>query len=109
MTVSIYLGIFDICPNCSLWLLLLMLGAWFLGWLLGYWIKDYRIKAEINGLHRDIKNWKNKLTKTESEVEQAKYDREKVGGEIATTKSRLLDSNVRYKALQEKYNQLESK
>ena len=109
MTVSIYLGIFDICPNCSLWLLLLMLGAWFLGWLLGYWIKDYRLKAEINGLHRDIKNWKNKLTKTESEVEQAKYDREKIGGEIATTKSRLLDSNVRYKALQEKYNQLESK
>jgi predicted flap endonuclease-1-like 5' DNA nuclease len=109
MTVSIYLGIFDICPNCSLWLLLLMLGAWFLGWLLGYWIKDYRLKAEINGLHRDIKNWKNKLTKTESEVEQAKYDREKIVGEIATTKSRLLDSNVRYKALQEKYNQLESK
>lgn len=108
MTLSIYLSFFEWCPNCSLWLLLLLLGAWILGWLLWNWTKGSRLETEINGLHGDIKNWKKKFTETESDLAQAKYDREKISGEFATVKSRLADSDVRYRALEEKYNQLES-
>ena len=78
MTLSIYLGIFSWCPHCSWWLFLLLLGAWFLGWLLWDWTKGSRLKTEVNGLHGDIRNWKKKFTETESDLTQAKYDREKL-------------------------------
>ena len=108
MTLSIYLGIFDLCPNCSWWLILLLLGAWILGWLLWNWTKGSRLESEKNGLNSDIKNWKKKFTETESDLAQAKYDREKVSGEFATVKSKLADSDFRYRALEEKYTQIES-
>ncbi|MFT6319621.1 MAG: putative flap endonuclease-1-like 5' DNA nuclease/putative nuclease with TOPRIM domain [Granulosicoccus sp.] len=108
MTLSIYLGIFDWCPNCSWWLILLLLGAWILGWLLWNWTKGSRLESEKNGLNSDIKNWKKKFTETESDLAQAKYDREKVSGEFATVKSKLADSDFRYRALEEKYTQIES-
>ncbi|MFK8006850.1 MAG: hypothetical protein AB8H03_10775 [Saprospiraceae bacterium] len=108
MTLSIYLGIFSWCPNCSWWLIPLLLGAWILGWLLWNWTKGSRLESEVNGLHGDIKNWKKKFTETESDLAQAKYDREKISGEFATAKSRLADSDVRYLALQGKYQELES-
>ena len=108
MTLSIYLGLFSFCPNCTLWLLLLLLGAWILGWLLWDWTKGSRLRSEVNGLHGDIKNWKKKFTETESDLAQAKYDREKISGEFATAKSRLASSDVRYKALEDKFSLLES-
>ncbi len=108
MTLSIYLGIFDWCINCSLWLIPLLFGAWFLGWILWSWIKGSQYKSEINGLHGDIKSWKKKFTETESDLAQAKYDREKISGEFATVKSRLVDSDVRYRAMEGKYKDLES-
>ena len=108
MTLSIYLGIFDWCVNCSGWLIPLLLGMWFLGWLFWEWSKGSRLRSEVNGLHGDIKNWKKKFTETESDLAQAKYDREKISGEFATVKSRLADSDVRYRAMEEKYNQIEA-
>ncbi|MFK7770493.1 MAG: hypothetical protein AB8F94_00085 [Saprospiraceae bacterium] len=108
MTSSIYLGIFSWCVNCSWWLIPLLLGAWILGWLLWDWTKGSRLESEKKGLHGDIKNWKKKFTETESDLAQAKYDREKISGEFATAKSRLADSDVRYRALESKYKELES-
>ena len=85
-----------------------MLGAWFLGWLFYHWTTGSRLQSEVNGLHDDIKNWKKKFTETESDLAQAKYDREKLSGEFATVKSKLADSDVRYQAILGKYNELES-
>ena len=108
MTLSIYLGIFDWCTDCSWWLLPLLFGAWILGWLLWALTKGSRYKSEINGLQGDIKNWKKRFTATESDLAQAKYDREKISAEYATTKSKLADSTFRYGALEKKYKQIES-
>jgi predicted flap endonuclease-1-like 5' DNA nuclease len=108
MTLSIYLGVFSWCPHCSLWLILLLLGAWILGWLLWDWTKGSRLRTAAHGLRRDIKNWKKKFTETESDLAQAKYDKEEISVEFATVKSKLADSDVRYQLMLEKYNELES-
>lgn len=108
MTLLTYLGIFSWCPHCSLWLILLLLGAWILGWLLWDWTKGSRLRAERDGLHAEINNWKKKFTDTESDLAQARYDREKMSGEFATVKSKLVDADTRYLALEEKYKQLET-
>ncbi len=109
MTLSIYLGIFSWCPNCSLWLLILLAGAWFLGWLFYHWTTGSRLRTEAKGLQEDIKNWKNKFTETESDLKQAKYDRDKMSGEFATIKSKLADSDLRFQAMADKYDELEAK
>ena len=97
------LGIFSFCPNCSWWLLPLLLGAWLLGYLLWNWTKGSSYRSEVNGLHGDIKNWKKKFNETELELSQAKYEREKMGGEFATLKSRFADQDTKYQALESKY------
>lgn len=109
MTLSIYLGIFSWCPDCSLWLILLLLGAWFLGWLFCYWTTVSRLRNERKALEKDVKNWKNKFTETESDLKQAKYDREKLSGEFATVKSQLADSDLRFQAMADKYDELQAK
>ncbi len=109
MTLSIYLGVFSWCPNCSWWLIPLLLGAWILGWLLWDWTKGSNLRNEVNGLHGDIKNWKKKFIDTESDLKQAKYDQEKISGEFATIKSKLADSELRFQAMADKYDDLESK
>ena len=100
----ITLGIFSSCPNCTWWLLPLLFFAWLLGWLLWSWTKGSSYRSEIDGLHGDIKSWKSKFSATENDLSQARFEREKLSGEHATLQSKLSDYNVRYRALEGKYN-----
>ncbi len=100
----ITLGILSSCPNCTWWLLPLLFFAWLLGWLLWSWTKGSSYRSEIDGLHGDISSWKSKFTETENHLSQARYDKEKLSGEYATLQSKISDYNLKYRALEGKYN-----
>jgi len=102
----ILLGILDSCPNCSLWLIPLLIGAWLLGYLLWNWTKGARYKNEIGGLQGDIKNWKKKFNDTEGELSEARFEKERVNGEYATLKSRFSDYDTKYRSMEKNYNSL---
>lgn len=87
------------CPNCSWWLLPLLIGAWILGWLLWGAFKGGQFKNIIKGLQGDLTDLRTQKTEVETDLAKANYEFERVNSE----KLGLFNDN---KAWEEKYNQL---
>ena len=87
------------CPNCSWWLLPLLLGAWFLGWLVWGAVKGGSYKNIIKGLQGDLTDLRSQKNEVETDLAKANYEFEKVNSE----KLGLFNET---KAWEEKYNQL---
>ncbi|MEM6963443.1 MAG: helix-hairpin-helix domain-containing protein [Bacteroidota bacterium] len=96
--------LFNWCPNCSWWLIPLLLGAWILGWLFWSWTRGASLSKEVKGLHADVKNWKTKFNTNQSELETTKSEYEKLSGEYATMRTNLADYDSKYRTLEAKYN-----
>jgi len=87
------------CPNCSWWLLPLLIGAWILGYLLWGSYKGGSYKNIIKGLQGDLTNLRGQKTDLETELAKSNYEYEKVNSE----KLGFFNEN---KAWEEKYKQL---
>jgi len=98
------LGLLSGCPNCSWWLLPLLLGAMLLGYLWWRWTSGSRLKTQINSLSSDINNWRAKFKTQNEKLAEVEYDKEKLSGEYATLHSKMSDSNAKYLALENKYD-----
>ena len=87
------------CPNCSWWLLPLLLGAWILGYLIWGAYKGGSYKNIIRGLQGDLTDLRTQKTEIETDLAKANYEYEKANSE----KLGLFNQN---KAWEEKYSQL---
>ena len=49
------------CPECTPWLVLMLLGAWILGWFFWSMIKGTKYRASINELESQTADLKKKI------------------------------------------------
>jgi chromosome segregation ATPase len=85
------------CPECTPWLVLMLLGAWILGWLFWSMIKGSKYQATINELRPQIADLKKKNTDLHTELSTEKYNLEKRNGEYDKLRSKYMDLDLKIK------------
>jgi len=85
------------CPECTPWLLLMLAGAWVLGWLFWSLFKGASYKSQIKSLSGELEQVKTENTDLKTEITQARYEVEKREGEFANLKLKLGDLDLKYK------------
>ena len=85
------------CPECTPWLLLMLAGAWVLGWLFWSLFKGASYQSQIKALSTELDQAKTENTNLKTEITQARYEVEKREGEFADLKLKLGDLDLKYK------------
>lgn len=85
------------CPECTPWLLLMLAGAWLLGWLFWSLFKGANYKTQIKSLSTELEQVSAENTDLKTELTQARYEVEKREGEFANLKLKLGDLDLKYK------------
>ena len=86
------------CPECTPWLLLMLAGAWILGWLFWSILKGSGYQSKIRTLESELDHLKTENTDLKTEISQARYEVEKQEGEFAKLKLKLGDLDLKFKA-----------
>ncbi len=81
----LFLEIF--CEGCTFPLLLMLLGAWLLGWLFWWLINRNGYMEKINKAEGEVTNWKGRANGLEADLSAAAYERDKYKGELAAAKA----------------------
>ena len=95
------------CPECTLWLILMLLGAWVLGWLLWGIVKGSQYKTEIKHNEDQISDLTEKNTNLKSELNDEKYAHEKKNMEYDKLRSRNIDLDMQYKVQMEQLGNIQ--
>jgi chromosome segregation ATPase len=85
------------CPECTPWLVLMLIGAWILGWLFWSIIKGSKYQTTINELKPQVTDLKKKNTDLRSDLSNQKYHLEKRNGEYDKLKSKHRDLDMKFK------------
>ncbi|MEM8906883.1 MAG: hypothetical protein AAGD05_03470, partial [Bacteroidota bacterium] len=86
------------CPECTPWLLLLLAGAWILGWLFWALFKGSAYQSKIRQLEGDLGNAQKENLNLKTEINEARYAVEKQEGEFNKLRLKLGDLNLKFKA-----------
>ena len=97
------------CPECTPWLLLMLAGAWILGWLFWSMFKGSAYKANIRQLEADLGDSQKENTDLKTDLTQANYQVEKQTKDYADLQSKLSDLDMKFLAQREKLAAAESK
>lgn len=89
------------CPECTLWLVLMLAGAWILGWIFWALLLGSGYRSTIKTLKTEEADLKKKNTDLKSELIQAKYEKEKRDEEYKTLRSKHGQLDIQHKALAE--------
>ncbi len=95
----ILLNIF--CPECTPWLLLMLAGAWLLGWMFWSLFKGQGYKAQIAELEGQVKVLGEDNLNLKTEINEARYQVEKKEGEFHGLRLKLGDLDLKYKVQSE--------
>lgn len=90
------------CPECTLWLVLMLLGAWILGWLFWSMFKGAPYQASIKELQARVTDLDKKNTDLRTDLSNEKYNLEKRNGEYDKLKSKNMDLDLQFKVQGEK-------
>ncbi len=92
------------CPECTLYLLLMLLGAWVLGWLFWKMFKESGYKSSIKKLEEEVERVNKNNVNLKAEISEARYEVEKSGEEIAKLRSKVGDLDLAAKVKEEEFN-----
>lgn len=92
------------CPECTLWLVLMLLGAWILGWVLWSLIKGTKYQSIIQNLESQTADLTEKNTDLREQntalhtnLRNEQYSLEKRNGEYEKLNSKFMDLDLKYK------------
>ncbi len=94
------------CPECTPYLLLMLAGAWILGWLFWKMFKESGYVTNIKNLENEVSRVKQKNTDLSTEITQANYRVEKTETENNKLRTKIGDMDIQYRAKNEEFNQL---
>ena len=110
------------CPECTPVLLLMLAGAWILGWLFWKIFKESGYKSSINKLEHEVEVTNKKNVDLTADIADARYEVSKGEAEITKLRTKVGDLDLKlkvqeeeatalnesYKKLQEAYDALKS-
>ncbi|MEO1515411.1 MAG: hypothetical protein AAFV95_10370 [Bacteroidota bacterium] len=86
------------CPECTPWLLLMLAGAWILGWLFWAMFKGSSYQSQIKQLSGDLEDTQKVNTVLQKDMAEANYKMEKQATDYAEMQQKYADLDIRYKA-----------
>jgi len=96
------------CAACTPYLLLMLGGAWALGWLFWKLLKENGYVNNINKLEGEISDVKKQNVELKTEITQANYEVEKSGNELTRLRHKIGDFELKGKVEEERWNELQS-
>jgi predicted nucleic acid-binding Zn-ribbon protein len=101
------------CAECTPYLLLMLAGAWGLGWLFWKLFKESGYLETIKRMGAEISAFKKENLDLKTEITQAHYEVDKSGKELTKLRHKIGDfelqgrvSEEKLQALQDEYEQL---
>ncbi len=92
------------CPECTPWLVLMLVGAWILGWLFWSLFKGTQYRSTINELNSQVTDLTGKNTDLSTDLRNEKYALEKRNGEYQKLNKENMDLDLQSKVKGEKLN-----
>ena len=90
------------CPECTPWLLLMLLGAWLLGWLFWGLIKGTNYRIKIKGIEEDLTRSNEQNTKLKEDLSSERYAHEKLSGNHKDLRNKYDQLDLNHKVEKEK-------
>jgi len=85
------------CAECTPYLLLMLAGAWILGWLFWKLLKEGGYKDSIQKLEHQVDNFKKENLNLKTEIADAKYVVGKNEKEMMSLRSKIGDLDLQHK------------
>ncbi len=85
------------CAECTPYLLLMLAGAWLLGWLFWKLLKEGNYKASIKNLEHELDNFKKENLNLKTDIADARYVVGKSEKEMMTLRSKIGDLDLQHK------------
>ena len=85
------------CPECTLWLILMLLGAWILGWLFWSMIKGSSYQSAIREFKAQVEDLSKANTDLRTDLANEKYALEKRNGEYDKLRAKHMDLDLKFK------------
>ncbi|MFK7806677.1 MAG: hypothetical protein AB8F74_02650 [Saprospiraceae bacterium] len=95
------------CAECTPYLLLMLAGAWGLGWLFWKLLKENGYLDNIKNLEGEVETINKENVDLKTEITQVNYEVEKAGQENMKLRTKIGDLDIQQKADKEKFNLLQ--
>ena len=95
------------CAECTPYLLLMLAGAWALGWLFWKLLKEGNYKDSIKKLEHELDNFKKENLNLKTEIADARYVVGKNEKEMLTLRSKIGDLDLQDKVKGEKISMMQ--
>jgi len=105
ITTMLLLDIF--CAACTPYLLLMLAGAWGLGWMFWKLLKENGLLSTIKKLETEIGEVKTENVDLKTEITQVNYEIEKRGNDLTKLRHKIGDFELQGKVEQEKFSELQ--
>ncbi|MFT4663373.1 MAG: putative RNase H-like nuclease (RuvC/YqgF family) [Polaribacter sp.] len=95
------------CAGCTPYLLMMLAGAWGLGWVFWKLLKENGLLSNIKNLETEVTEVKKENVDLKTELTQANYEVEKKGKDLTKARHRIGDFELQGKVAQEKFAELQ--
>ena len=89
------------CKGCTIPLILMLLGAWLLGWLFWWLFNRSTYMDKITGLEGELNKWKGRANGLEADLSAANYEKDKFSKEFAAEKAKKADAEMALRVCKE--------
>ncbi len=95
------------CAECTPYLLLMLAGAWGLGWAFWKLLKENGLLSNIKKLETEVTEVKKENVDLKTELTQANYEVEKRSNDLTKLRHKIGDFELQGKVAQEKFDELQ--